>query len=164
MKKTLVMALSIFAVLSMTSCRGSKTLSEASTVANPAAQQVQEVQPIVYTTPQRNQDRPAPVAQAGDRTEAVTVVNPGDAALLRDYNVVVGVFGSRANADNFRSLMVSRGYNSFLVQNAQGQYRVVAGGYDQREQAVQARDYIRTTYANDDPGTCPKAWILIPTR
>jgi len=48
------------------------------------------------------------------------------------------------------------------VQNEAGLYRVVAGGYDTRAQAVSVRDNIRSTYANDDPGTCPAAWLLIP--
>lgn len=162
MKKTLVMALTIIAALSMSSCRSSKNLSEAATVATPS--QVQEVAPIEYTTPRRTDTQPQqrPVAQAGDRQEAVTVVDSRDAALLKDYNVVVGAFGSRANADNFKAKMISRGYNAFLVQNPQGLFRVVAGGYDSRQQAVQVRDNIRTTYANDDPGTCPAAWLLIP--
>lgn len=164
MKKTLVMALAIVSVLSMSSCRSSKKLSDAATVANPT--QVQEVAPIEYTNPRRSDNtttqRQQPVAQAGDKTESVVVVNSADAALLKDYNVVVGAFGSKSNADNFRNKMQSRGYNAFLVQNPQGLYRVVAGGYDNRSQAVQVRDNIRSTYANDDPGTCPAAWILIP--
>lgn len=161
MKKTLVMALAIVAALSMTSCRSSKTLSQAATVASPT-EDVQEVAPITYTTPKRTTERTAPVAQAGDRQEKVTVVNSGDAALLKDYNVVVGAFSNKTNAENFKNKMRQRGYNSFLVQNASGLYRVVAGGYDTREQAVNVRDNIRSTYANDDPGTCPAAWLLIP--
>ena len=158
MKKTLVMAFAIvLAALSMSSCRSSKTLSEAATVASPA-EEVKEVAPITYTTPKRT----APVAQAGDRQERVSVVNAGDAALLKDYNVVVGAFSNRTNAENFKNKMKGRGYGSFLVQNESGLFRVVAGGYDSREQAVQVRDNIRTTYANDDPGTCPAAWLLIP--
>lgn len=160
MKKTLVMAIAIVAALSMSSCRSSKTLSQATTAA-PAAQQtqqVEEVAPITYTTPKRT----APVPQAGDRQEKVSVVNSSDAALLKDYNVIVGAFGNKTNAENFKNKMRQRGYNAFLVQNASGLYRVVAGGYDTREQAVNVRDNIKTTYANDDPGTCPAAWLLIP--
>lgn len=152
------MALAIFAAVSVTSCKSSKTLNQAATVAEPAAQEVAEVAPITYSTPKRT----APVAQAGDRTEKVSVVNSADAALLKDYNVVVGAFGNKTNAENFKNKMAGRGYNAFLVQNGTGMFRVVAGGYDTREQAVQVRDNIRTTYANDDPGTCPAAWLLIP--
>ena len=168
MKKTfLMMAIAIAAAFTMTGCRSSKNLSDATTVASPA-EEVKEVAPITYTTPKRSEStattqRTAPVAQAGDRQERVTVVNSGDAALLKDYNVVVGAFSNKANAENFKTKMVSRGYNNaFLVQNAQGLYRVIAGGYDTREQAANVRDNIKRTYANDDPGTCPAAWLLIP--
>lgn len=164
MKKTLIMALAIVAALGMSSCKGSKNLSDSKLVANPA-QEVSEVQPITYTTPKRDNNTPsAPVVQAGDRQERVTVVDSRDAALLKDYNVIVGAFGNKGNADNFKAKMISRGYNAFLVQNPQGLYRVVAGGYDSRQQAVSVRDNIRATYANDDPGTCPAAWLLIPAR
>lgn len=159
MKKTLLMALAVIAAMSVTSCKSSKTLNQAATVAEPV-QEVAEVAaaPITYSTPKRT----APVAQAGDRMEKVSVVNSADAGLLKDYNVVVGAFGNKTNAENFKNKMAGRGYNAFLVQNGTGMYRVVAGGYDTREQAVQVRDNIRTTYANDDPGTCPAAWLLIP--
>ena len=153
------MALAVVAAMSVTSCKSSKTLNQAATVAEPAAvQEVTEAAPIAYSTPKRT----APVAQAGDRTEKVSVVNSADAGLLKDYNVVVGAFGNKSNAENFKNKMAGRGYNAFLVQNGSGMYRVIAGGYDTREQAVQVRDNIRTTYANDDPGTCPAAWLLIP--
>ena len=146
MKKTLLMAFAIVAAVAMTGCKSSKTLSDAATVASPT-EEVKEVEPITYTTPTRTTTRTTPVAQAGDR---------------KDYNVVVGAFSNKTNADNFKAKMVSRGYNAFLVQNEAGLYRVVAGGYDTRAQAVSVRDNIRSTYANDDPGTCPAAWLLIP--
>lgn len=154
------MALAIVAALSVTSCKSSKTLNQAATVAEPAAvQEVSESAPIAYSTPKRT----APVAQAGDRKEKVSVVNSADAALLKDYNVVVGSFGNKANAERWASEMKKRGYGAFLVQDAKtSMYRVVAGGYDTREQAVLVRDNIRTTYANDDQGLCPAAWLLIP--
>lgn len=162
MKKTLLMAVAIVAAVAFTGCKSTKTLSEAATVASPT-EDVKEVEPITYTTPTRTTTtRTNPVPQAGDRQEKVSVVNSDDAGLLKDYNVVVGAFSNKSNADNFRAKMVNRGYNAFLVQNESGLYRVVAGGYDTRAQAVNVRDNIRSTYANDDPGTCPAAWLLIP--
>lgn len=165
MKKTLIMALAIVAAFSMSSCKSTKKLSEAATVANPSSQ-YQEVSPIEYTNPKRtentNTTQQRPVAQPGDRQESVKVVDSRDASLLKNYNVVVGAFGSKTNAENFKAKMASRGFNAFLVQNPQGLYRVVAAGFDSRQQAVEVRDNIRTTYANDDPGTCPAAWLLVP--
>ncbi len=158
MKKTLLMAIAIVAAVAMSSCKSQKTLSEAATVAEPSAE-VQEVSaPITYTTPKRT----APVAQAGDRQEKVKIVNASDNGLLKDYNVIVGSFGSKENAENMKNKMVGRGYKAFLVQNESGMYRVVAGGYDSRSDAMSVRDDIRNTYPTEQ-GTCAEAWLLIPS-
>lgn len=158
MKKTLLMAIAIVAAVAMSSCKSQKTLSEAATVAEPSAE-VQEVSaPITYTTPKRT----APVAQAGDRQEKVKIVNASDNGLLKDYNVIVGSFGSKENAENMKNKMVGRGYKAFLVQNESGMYRVVAGGYDSRSDAMSVRDDIRSTYPTEQ-GTCAEAWLLIPS-
>ena len=158
MKKTLLMAIAIVAAVAMSSCKSQKTLSEAATVAEPSAE-VQEVSaPITYTTPKRT----APVAQAGDRQEKVKIVNASDNGLLKDYNVIVSSFGSKENAENMKNKMVGRGYKAFLVQNESGMYRVVAGGYDSRSDAMSVRDDIRNTYPTEQ-GTCAEAWLLIPS-
>lgn len=158
MKKTLLMAIAIVAAVAMSSCKSQKTLSEAATVAEPSAE-VQEVSaPITYTTSKRT----APVAQAGDRQEKVKIVNASDNGLLKDYNVIVGSFGSKENAENMKNKMVGRGYKAFLVQNESGMYRVVAGGYDSRSDAMSVRDDIRNTYPTEQ-GTCAEAWLLIPS-
>jgi len=157
MKKTLLMALAVLAAVSMTSCKSQKNLTDAAVVASPASE-VQEVSsPITYTTPKRT----APVAQAGDRQEKVKTVDPNASGLLKDYNVVVGSFGSKDNAENMVSKMNSRNYNAFLIQNESGMYRVVAGGYDTREDATAVRDDIRAKYSSEK-GTCAEAWLLIP--
>ena len=157
MKKTLLIALAGVATISLAGCKSKKTLSDAAVVAEPASQ-VQEVSsPITYTTPKRT----APVVQAGDRQEKVKTVDPNASGLLKDYNVVVGSFGSKENAENMVSKMISRSYNAFLIQNESGMYRVVAGGYDTREDATEVRDEIRSKYPTEK-GTCAEAWLLIP--
>lgn len=161
MKKFVILVAALSAV-AFTSCKSKRTLTDAAIVAAPT-QDVKEVAPITYTKPAQ-QTAPAPVVNAADkdRQEKVSVVNPGDAALLRNYNVIVGAFGNINNANNFVAKMQQRGYNAFLVKNASGLYRVVASSFDYREQAVASRDEVKTKFANDDPGTCPAAWLLIP--
>lgn len=160
MKKiTLMAAVACFTAVAMTGCK-SATLNQAAQVAEPSAataNEVTEVAPVTYVAPRRT----APVVEAGDRQERVTLVNSAEAGLLRDYNVVVGSFGSKDNAENQKAKMISRGYKAFLVRNEQGMYRVVAGGYDTRNDATTVRDDIRNTYANEK-GTCAEAWLLIP--
>lgn len=161
MKKFVIFAAALSAV-AFTSCKSKRALTDAAIVASPA-QEVKEVSPITYR--QQPQAQPtAPVVNSADkdRQEKVSVVNASDAALLRNYNVVVGAFSNINNANNFVAKMQQRGYQAFLVRNANGLYRVVADSYDYRDQAVASRDQIKTKYANDDPGTCPEAWLLIP--
>lgn len=152
------MVVAIAAAVSLTGCKSQKTLSEAATIAEPSAD-VQELEaPIKYTTPKRTK----PTVMAGDRQEKVKIVNTADNGLLKDYNVIVGSFGSKENAENMKNKMIGRGYKAFLVQNESGMYRVVAGGYDSRSDATSVRDDIRSTYSTEQ-GTCAEAWLLIPS-
>lgn len=166
MKRFLFLAVAACAVLSFSSCKSQKTLSEATTVADPAAQ-VTEVAPIQYTTATKKTTptvaKPAPVAQANDRTEQISVVDAGDTGKLKGYNVIVGSFGTKSNAEAQKNKMIGRGYNAFLVQNNSGMYRVVAASFDTREAATAVRDIIRQTYSTEQ-GTCAEAWLLIPLQ
>ncbi|MBR0036226.1 MAG: SPOR domain-containing protein [Bacteroidales bacterium] len=165
MKKIFLLATATLALLSFSSCKSQKMLSEATSVADPAAE-VTEVAPIQYTAAKKEATpvvTPTPVAQANDRTEQVVVVDAGDSGKLKDFNVIVGSFGTKSNAEAQKSKMVGRGYNAFLVQNPSGMYRVVAGSFDTREAATAVRDIIRSTYASEQ-GTCAEAWLLIPIK
>ena len=156
MKKFFTMALAVSVAVALTGCKSQKTLSEAATIADPV-EEVKEVTPIQYHKPSQTQ----PVA--GDRAEKVTTVNDAEASLLKDYNVVVGSFGSPVNAEAYKVTMQQRGYAAFLVKNEAGMYRVVAGSFDTREQAEPVRDSIRAAYPSEQ-GTCADAWLLIPKR
>lgn len=152
------MAIVFVAGLALTSCKSTKNITvvnPADVVEVPAATTVTETVAAPVKT--------APVVLAGDRSENITVVD-ADASMLKDYNVVVGSFGNKNNAVNYCNKMAQRNYKSFLVQNASGLYRVVAASFDNRAEAVSARDNIRSTYATDDKALCPSAWLLIPTR
>jgi len=164
MNKIMLMASTIVLAVAMTGCKSQTTITQTAAVADPAV--AEEVAPVEYVTkaaPVEEAPAPAPVVMPGDRQEKVTVVDNKDNGMLKDYNVVVGSFGSKANADNMKATMASRGYNAFLVQNAAGMYRVVAGSFDTREAATSVRDIIRNTYPTEK-GTCAEAWLLIPER
>lgn len=162
MNKIILMASTAILAIAMTGCKSPYTLSQTAYVSDPAAN-AQEVTPVQYVTKEAPaEEAPAPVVMPGDRQEKVTVVDK-DNSMLKDYNVIVGSFGSKANAENMKATMASRGYNSFLVQNAAGMFRVVAGSFDTREAATSVRDIIRNTYPTEK-GTCAEAWLLIPER
>lgn len=127
-----------------------------------AASAVQEVTPAPVT-PAVPVTPATPSKPANDRTERVTVVNSSEAGLLKAYNIIVGTFGQLTNAEGMKNKMQSRGYNAFLVKNTAGMYRVVAAGYDTREQAEPVRDTLRANFP-DEAGTCADAWLLIPQQ
>lgn len=169
MKKLLLMAVAAVMTLTTYSCKSQKTLSEATTVAE-TPDDVEEIAPIQYTKPaaqttsQPAMAAPTPSkAATPDRTERVTVVNSTESGMLKGFNVIVGSFGSKTNAENQKNKMIGRGYKAFLVQNSSGMYRVVAASFDTRESATAVRDRIRSTYSTES-GTCAEAWLLIPQR
>lgn len=159
MKKHLLIAGILLAALTVTGCKSNQksmqSLYEQATEQD-AATAVEEVTPVKPSTPAR----PATPA-AKDRTERVTLVNSGDAGLLKAYNVVVGTFGQSTNAEAMKNKMKDRRFNAFLVKNESGQLRVIAGGYNTRDEAESVRDAIRGAYPTE-AGTCADAWLLIP--
>ncbi len=178
MKKVFLLTATVLTLLMASSCKSQKTLSEAAIVADPA-DEVTDVTPIQYAKPvqataseavvqQPVQQQvqtpvtPAPVV-VKDRTEKVYVVDNGDSGKLKGFNVIVGSFGSKTNAENQKNKMINRGYRAFLVKNESGMYRVVAASFDTREAATSIRDDIRSKYATET-GTCAEAWLLIPQR
>ena len=178
MKKVFLLTATVLTLLMASSCKSQKTLSEAAIVADPA-DEVTEVTPIQYAKPvqataseavvqQPVQQQvqtpvtPAPVV-VKDRTEKVYVVDNGDSGKLKGFNVIVGSFGSKTNAENQKNKMINRGYKAFLVKNESGMDRVVAASFDTREAATSIRDDIRSKDATET-GTCAEAWLLIPQR
>ena len=168
MYKTLLLIPLVCTMMMLSGCSTTRRLSITSEVSDTAGigseipEATADNTPSVYVEPE--QPRTPPVILSGDRQEEVTVVDPSQQALLRDYNIVVGSFGNRNNADNMLTRMTGRGFSAFLVQNVAGLYRVVAASTNIRADAVSVRDDIRATYSDDDPGTCPAAWLLIPAR
>lgn len=152
--------MAIVPALLLCSCRSKKVLEQP--IVEEVTPQYQEVvsSPDYTTTPATTVE-PVYVDPTTDRQEALGSLN---ANMLRTYNVVVGSFGVYKNAQSMESLMKSRGYQSFLVQNEKGMYRVVAGASDSRQTALNLRNELRKKYKNDDPNTTPKAWILVPLR
>lgn len=100
--------------------------------------------PATQTTVKDNADN------ATVRQEKVTVVN-GDG--LKNFSVVVGSFSLKANAEGLQSRLKQAGYAAQIAYNAdRNLYRVVASTFDDKSQAVQSRNKLRSNYAD--------AWLL----
>ena len=90
-----------------------------------------------------------------EQSERISAVDGND-ALLKEYNVIVGSFRQRLNAQSLCERLRADGYPAVLAQNAAGWYRVVACSFDNRPSAVQAREALQARYPQ-----FTDAWFLI---
>ena len=78
---------------------------------------------------------------------------------LKDYSVVCGSFGLKANAEGLKDFLDKEGYNATIAFNAEtAMYRVIVNTFADRASAAQARDAFKAKYPNrkDFQG----AWLL----
>ena len=154
MKKLAVLGMGVCMVLAFSSCKSSESaykkayekakqqeLAEPQTTAP-----VEEVAPVVSAPVEAKVVESAPVGTI--RQEKVTVVSGVEG--LKDYSVVCGSFGVKANAENL---------NAVIAFNADAaMYRVIVSTYADRNSAASARDAFKAKYPNrqDFQG----AWLL----
>lgn len=162
MKKYLVMGAALCVALAFTSCKSqesaykkayekAKAQEEQQTAQAPTQDQA-TVTPMV--TKQADQTTVSNVDNTPVRSEDVTLISGTG---LKQFSVVVGSFGLKANAEGFQSLLKQGGYDAQIVFNASNNmYRVVSGTYDDKSQAVQGRDAIRGNKFNKNSD----AWLL----
>ena len=162
MKKLVVLGMGVCMVLAFASCKSSESAykkayekAKQQELAEPQVEAPEEVTPVVAA--------PVEVKKATDsangvRQEKVTVVS-GDNSSMKDYSVVCGSFGLKANAEGLRDFLIAEGYNPIIAFNADtAMYRVIVNTFGDRASAAQARDAFKAKYPNrkDFQG----AWLL----
>ncbi len=94
---------------------------------------------------------------SGVRQEKVDIVS-GDQG-LKDYSVVAGSFGVKANAEGLKEWLDERGYQSTIVFNPErAMYRVIVNSYGDRASAASARDAFKAKFPNRTDFQA--AWLL----
>ncbi|MCD8184595.1 MAG: SPOR domain-containing protein [Bacteroides sp.] len=162
MRKLAVLGLVVCIVLGLSSCKPSESAykkayekAKQQELAEPqTAAPVEEVAPVVSAPVETKVVENAPVGTI--RQEKVTVVGAGN---LKDYSVVCGSFGVKANAENLKDFLDKEGYNAVIAFNADAaMYRVIVSTYADRTSAANARDAFKAKYPNrkDFQG----AWLL----
>lgn len=86
------------------------------------------------------------------RAEKFDVVEGQTAVALKNYHVVIGSFGMKANALNLQVQMRPQ-YNPILVVNENGLFRVLIASYDTYSEARALINEIKSQF--------PDAWVLI---
>lgn len=157
MKKPIVLGLSLCAIFALSSCKSQesaykkayeKARQQAVTEQQqtPAETTPVAVAPVQTTTPTGGGAQ----SDANVRNEKVQLINGSG---IKDFSVVCGSFGLKANAEGLQQTLKGKGYDAQIVYNPANKfYRVVASTFDTREAAVQSRNQLRATY--------PDAWIL----
>ena len=171
MKKNLLFAIGLGAVLVLTGCKSqesayrksyeqamaqekAQTADNTTTVSvsgNPAQETV-TVTPVTPVTPSAPSSNDADVRTIN---EGFTVVG---GAQVKAYSVVVGSFLTQANAEGLMNGLRQAGYTSTVIRTNEtinGQtpwYRVIASSFETKDAAIQSRESLKATY--------PGAWLL----
>lgn len=161
MRKLVVLGMGVCLMLAFASCKSSESAykkayekAKQQELAEPQVEAPVEVTPVVA----------APVATApkvadtsGVRQEKVTVVSGNEG--LKDYSVVAGSFGVKANAEGLKDWLDAQGYQATIAFNAdKATYRVIVSSFADKAAAAEARDAFKAKYPNrsDFQG----AWLL----
>lgn len=164
MRKYMVLCAGLCVALAFTSCKSSesayrkayeKARAQEQTNVTPAppTEEIAVVTPVV--------ERPATETVVVDNVDNVSVRQESLSVVsgsgLKNFNVVVGSFSVRANAEGLQSTLKSRGYDAQVAYNSSiNMYRVVAATSDSKSDAVSKRDALRAQY--------PDAWLLFNQR
>ena len=111
--------------------------------------------PVVEQPVETTTSTVEPAAPVREQSERLNVVD-SDGASLKEFNVIVGSFRQRLNAQSLCERLRKDGYPAILAQNAEAWYRVVACSFDNRPAAVQARNALQAKYPQ-----FTDAWFLI---
>ena len=158
MRKNWIWGLSLLLIAGMASCKSSQSAYKA---AYEKAQEKKIEEPVSAPAPVVEQpvetttSTVEPAAPVREQSERLNVVD-SDGASLNEFNVIVGSFRQRLNAQSLCERLRKDGYPAILAQNAEGWYRVVACSFDNRPAAVQARNALQAKYPQ-----FTDAWFLI---
>ena len=159
MKKTIILCAGLCLAMAFASCGGSKESAYKKAYEKAKAQEAQQTTPAEETpvvTPLV--EKPATQTTVVDnsdnvsvKSEAVTVVDGGG---WKAFSVVVGAFGSEANALGLQQRLKNQGHAAQVAYNPSiNFYRVIVSTFDNKAAAVSSRNSFRAQY--------PDAWLLL---
>lgn len=158
MKKLVVLAMGVCIVLGLASCKSSESAykkayekAKAEELAEPTVTAPVEVTPVVTAPVEVKTPQPA-----GVREEKVTYVSGNE---LKEYSVVCGSFGLKANAEALKDFLGNEGYNATIAFNPDSSmYRVIVDTFSDRDSAARARDAFKAKYPQRED--FQKSWLL----
>ncbi|MEG1545862.1 MAG: SPOR domain-containing protein [Bacteroidaceae bacterium] len=162
MKKLMILGMGLCAVLAFSSCKSSESAykkayekAKQQELTEPQVVEPENVAPIATVTAPVT--TPIESSNASVREEKITVVSGTDG--LKDYSVVCGSFGLKANAEGLKEYLDEQGYNATVAFNAdKAMYRVIVTTFADKASAAQSRDAFKAKYPNREDFR--GAWIL----
>ena len=151
MKKVLLFVTVICFVFAMQSCKSKSSAYKNAydqAMANDTQWDFEDESAEVLTTEE--------VSYESVRQENVNTVRGEDASGLKRFSVVIGAYQNRTNAFNLKDRMTAEGYKPFIAENDLGMLRVIVASFDNRADAVRARDAFKAKYAPN----FQDAWLL----
>ena len=152
MKKLAILGMGLCIALAFSSCKSSESAykkayekAKQQELAEPQTAEPVEVAPTVTAPVEARVVESTPVATAGqEKVEVVSGVGG-----LKDYSVVCGSFGVKANAENLKNFLDKEGYNAVVAFNSDAaMYRVIVSTFNDRASAADARDAFKAKYSN----------------
>ena len=151
MKKYLILASGLCLAMMVASCKSSESAykkayekAKQQELAQTNSNGGVEITPVQTTTVAAQPKQTTTTSNATVREEKVSMVS-GDG--IKNFSVVCGSFGVKANAENLKEFLDKEGYNAQIVFNSErNMYRVVVASYDDRAEAAQARDAFKAKY------------------
>lgn len=155
MKKLAILGMGLCVALAFSSCKSSESAykkayekAKQQELAEPQVTEPVEVAPVVVAAPvEAKVVESVPVSTAGVRQEKLEVVSGVDE--LKDYSVVCGSFGVKANAESLKNFLDKEGYHAVIAFNPDAAtYRVIVSTFADRASAADARDAFKAKYPN----------------
>lgn len=157
MKRTSALIIATLIIVMVTSCRGNYEATKAAYEKAMAA--AVERPTITEDTPTDGAITPVmPMVDSREVRERSESVKSVDDSTLGNYNIVVGSFKQLTNANSMCERFREDGYEAFVVQNAQGMYRVIACTAENRKEAEKYRYEIISAYPQAYVGN---PWFLV---
>ena len=138
MKKLAILGMGLCIALAFSSCKSSESAYKKA---------YEKAKQQELAEPQTRVVESTPVATAGVRQEKVEIIS--GVGGLKDYSVVCGSFGVKANAENLKNFLDKEGYNAVVAFNSDAaMYRVIVSTFNDRASAADARDAFKAKYSN----------------
>ncbi|MDR0895968.1 MAG: SPOR domain-containing protein [Prevotellaceae bacterium] len=162
MKKLIVAGMGLCIAFSFFSCKSSesayKKAYEKAKQQELAEAQAATPTPVV-TTPTNQVTTTTPTVTTPPRVVETTSVGTGvrqekvevvSGAALKDYSIVCGSFGVKANAEGLKDFLINQGYRDAAIafNPEAAMYRVIVATFADRYSAAKARDDFKNRYSN----------------